>query len=677
MGSALLAIGARAMFANYAALQTTGSNIANANTEGYSRQSVDLETAGGQFTGAGFFGKGVTVSTVSRAHNEFLTREAAVTSSVAAADLARSSQLQQLENIFPVGEDGIGYAAGQLFSAFVDVASKPQDASARQVVLSRAGELAARFRTAGEQLDALQSGLVMDFKTDVARVNTLATQIASLNQSIAKVKGSGQEPNDLLDQRDTAINELSRYLQVSTIAADDGSVSVFIGGGQNLVLSSRTTTLVTLPDALDPSKVRLGVRDSAGERALPNDIITAGSIAGLLQFQNTDLTDSRNLLGQMAIAIAGSMNEQQALGLDLNQAQIAIADRQSGGAIFGVGAPQVFSTSTARLAVTIDDSSLVKPTDYQLRYDGADTYTLTRLSGQVPALSVQISAAELAAGYNKVDGLNIRLAAGTPAVGDRFLLMPAGPAARGMTRVLDDPRGIAAAAPVTGIVGVDNRGTAGVALLRASSPGLNPNLTATITFDDDLGNYRYDLVDTTGALGTTSGTGTWTAGQPIKLNGWELSLSGVPRGEQTINGVLIAGDTITVAATAFPESNNGNANAMLALRDGRIVGGERRDNGASGVNVTDDDEVIAGDSATDAYASLLANVGVRVQSAKAAALQSETIAADAKAQQVSKAGVNLDEEAARLIQYQQSYQAAAKMLQIAQSVFDTVLELGR
>ena len=196
--------------------------------------------------------------------------------------------------------------------------------------------------------------------------------------------------------------------------------------------------------------------------------------------------------------------------------------------------------------------------------------------------------------------------------------------------------------------------TAAVASLSAVSTSLNPNLTATITFTDDAGGYSYSLVDTTGALPTTTGTGTRTAAQPIALNGWSLELSGVPR----------SGDAIAVEKTAFPAGNNGNANALLALRDVPFVG---RQTLAGGV-------VQPGDTVTDAYAAALAKVGVRVQSAKLSADQSASIAADAKTAQSSMTGVNLDEEAARLIQFQQSYQAAARMLQVAQSLFDTLLQ---
>ncbi|HTJ03760.1 MAG TPA: flagellar hook-associated protein FlgK [Caldimonas sp.] len=658
--SSLLNIGQRALMANYAALQVTGNNVANANTPGYSRQSIELATAFSQQTGNGFFGKGVDVTTVTRAHDAFLTREAATAASLAAADDARSAQLQKLETVFPTGEDGLGYTAQQLFNAFVDVSNKPQDTAARQVVLARVGDLAARFRAASDQLDAQQAGIAQDLRTSVESINALTTRIASLNANIASAQGTGHAPNDLLDQRDAAIADLSKIVQVTTVASADGTVGVFLGGAQRLVLGGESTPLVALADPFDPAKVQLGVSEGGTTRAFPDGFIAGGSVAGLLRVQNHDIPDARGLLGQMASAIAGALNDQQALGVDLGSPPGA------GAPLLSIGAATVAPSSNNAMAggvpvasyvngagvrvssvsIAVVSTSQLQPSDYELVADPAlpaGSYRLTRLSDNT---SQTVSSGDV------VDGFRIDIAAPPPAPRDRFLLEPVTPSIRTIARALDDPKGIAAASPVTATVAATNTGTAAIASLAATSPSLNPNLTATITFPDDLGNYTWNLVDTTAVLPPTSGTGTWSAGQPIALNGFALQLSGVPKN----------GDVLTVAKTTVPAGNNGNANALMALRDATIVGQGAA--GAGGVNVT------------DAYASALANVGVRVQSASLAADQSAAVASDAKTAVAEKSGVNLDEEAARLIQFQQSYQAAARILQVAQSVFDTLLQVG-
>jgi len=672
MGS-LMSLGMRAMSANYAALQATGHNISNANTAGYSRQTVELETNGGQFTGAGFFGKGVNVATVARAHSDFLTREAATSSAVAAADATRRDQLQLLEKVFTLGEDGVGYAAQQLFNAFVDVANKPADTSARQAVLGRTSELVARLRTAGGQLDSIAAGTTEELKNSIASVNMLAERIAGLNNRIAAATGSGHSPNDLLDQRDSAVQELSGLLQVTTIEADDGTLSVFIGGGQKLVLGSQTTKMVAIADVFDPTRLQLGVNDSGALREMPTELVTGGKIAGLLRFQNNDLIAARNQLGQLAAAIAGALNTQQSLGLDAGQPPSA------GGPLITVGGPivlpansnamsggvpvaSVLDASGARVpsvSLTVVDAGMLQASDYELFADPAlpaGSYTLTRLAdGQSQTVT----------NGSVVDGFRIDVASPAPVARDRFQLQPVGGAARSAARALDNPRGLAAASPVSGSTGVDNIGTGAVAALTATSVNASaPELTASIAFTDDSGSYAWELRDSGGTL-VRSGTGTWQSGQAIDSSSWtpatpaqryewRLQLSGVPR----------SGDTLTIGRTAFPAADNGNANALLALRDAQIVG--RLDLGGGSIR--------PGVTVTDAYANVLAEIGVRVQGATYAADQSGSIAEEAKAALSNKTGVNLDEEAARLIQFQQSYQAAAKMLQVAQSLFDTLLQ---
>ena len=240
--------------------------------------------------------------------------------------------MQQLEKVFVAGEQGLGYAVGQAFNAFADVASKPQDISSRQVVLARIEELAARFRSASDQINNLQSGVTQDLKASVRTVNELTKQIASLNQKIASVQGYGHTPNDLLDQRDELIGKLSDLIPVSSVAADDGSVSLFIGGGQKLVLGAIATELSTVPDRFDPSRLQLGVRDAGIDRELPAGLLTGGSVSSLLTFQNEDLVDARNQIGQLASAVAAQLNTQQSLGLDLTD--------QAGGPMLRVGQPR-------------------------------------------------------------------------------------------------------------------------------------------------------------------------------------------------------------------------------------------------------------------------------------------------------------------------------------------------
>ena len=665
--SALMSIGVRAMFANYASMQTTGHNIANAQTPGYSRQTVQLQTSGGQQTGAGFFGKGVDVVTVQRASDAFLNTQAQVASSMSAMDGARSSNLQQLETVFPPGDSGMGAAVGSFMNAFVDLANSPADSSARQVILSDAAEVADRFSTAGDQLDRLQSGVTADLTSSVAEVNQMAAQVATLNGSIAALRGSSSAPNDLLDQRDQLIKKIGNHVKVSTIAANDGTMGVFIAGGQRLVLGAEAQQLAVTPDPANTGRSVISISDSGITHELSDNLLVGGSISGLLNYQNEDLVAARNQLGQMAASLSARVNQVQGYGLDTS------SPSGPGNPIFAVGAPiAIPNTHNARdgsgafassVALTVTDGTQLKASDYTLAADPANAgnYIVTRGSDGVQFEMAPNGSdfqytrlSDNAAMGDSMDGFQIAIT-GTPGPNDSFELEPVGRAAVSMTRVLDDPTGIAAAAPMTAVMGVANKGTATVASLDVVDPSNDPTLTAAINFTDATGDYAYTLTDASGNV-TASGNATWTAGQPIALNGFELNLNGVPA----------SGDTISVNKTAHPDSNNGNALAMVGLRDESFVGRDMQIDGT----------LQDGQTATDAYASLLANVGVRVQTAKTASTISSATSAQADSAVADKSGVNLDEEAGRLIQFQQGYQAAAKVLQVAQAIFDTLLQMA-
>jgi len=649
MGSSpLMSLGIKAMAASYAALQTTGHNIANANVAGYSRQQAELSTSGGQFTGAGFFGRGVDVVSVSRSHNEFLTREAASARSLSAMDSSRLAQLRRLENIFKPGEMGLGNATSEFMNAMVDLSSRPADAATRQVALARAADLAGRFAEAGSSLDDVQAGVTSELRTAVAEVNGLAKSIAETNQRIAALRGLGQPANDLLDERERLISRLSEHVQVTRMEAQDGTMAVFIGGGQRLVLGTTAATLKVTQDESDSSRSAIGLSENGFVRSLSAATLGA-SLGGTLRFQNEDLVAARTLVGRLAASVGGAVNDQQMKGLNL-QAPLGSAPSS---ALFGMGPAQAQPHSAnARNAsgvplgsvqLTITDPAALQASEYDLQETatGTGSWVLTRLSdGQTTAVN----------SGDVVDGMRIDFTAAPPQAGDRFLLQPVTRAANGMARLLDDPRDLAAASPLLATTTPGNTGTATVASLQVTAAPLpTPGATARITFTNNTGDYTWELFDASNTL-LNSGTATWQAGQPVPtppqdINGFTLKLNGVP----------MSGDIVTVAPTPASAlaSNNGNALAMLALRDANITGGR---------------------TATEAWSYALADIGVRVQGGRTSAEISESVAGQTELSRSSQSGVNLDEEAALLIQFQQSYQAAAKVLQVAQSLFDTLLQ---
>lgn len=668
--SALLSLGMRAMFANQAALQTIGQNIANANTPGYSRQSVTLSTPEGQFTGAGFFGKGVSVETVTRSHNEFLTKEAAASRAAASMDATAYGQMQQLEKIFPPGEPGIGQAVNQFFNAMTDVSSRPADPSARQVVLGRAQELASRFANAGQQLADLQTGVVSDLKASIDVVNQLANQIAAANNEISRVSGSGHTPNDLLDRRDQLISQLSDYVRVTTLPSGDGTLGVFIGGGQRLVLGGIAQQLTLTVDPYDSARAQVALANPNGPQPLDESVLDGGSLSALVGFQNRDLQDARNLVGQMALVLASKVNEQQALGLDLSDPPSA------GQPLFAFGAPRALAADTnardpagalaSNLSITVTNPSLVPAKSFVLRADPSGAPGVYQLT-QRPGGNVELLDATQV--KNKY-GLQLDFSGAPLAPGDSFLLEPVAGAAVDMKRIMDAPAGLAAASPLIAFTAPTNTGTATIASLQV----VNGNFDASkqpvsITFGTvdtsdpahPAVNYTVNLAD-----GSTQ-TGTWRAGEEIG----NFPLSGIDLGFRLrLNGVPRENDVITTENTKFPSTNNGNAQAFLAMQTEGIVG-RRLAKDASGADI-----VVGGISVTDAYASAMSDIGSRVQGSKYLSEVSQSVAAGAEAARSGLSGVNLDEEAARLMQFQQAYQAAAKVLQAGQTIFDELLKIS-
>ena len=277
--SAALNIGARALTANLSALQIIGHNIANANTVGYSRQTVNMQVSGYQQYANGFFGKGVEVGTVIRAHDAYLTREAQSTRSVASADQVRLSRLQQLESVFPMGADGLGESLNSMLNAWSDVASSPSNQTARLVVIARADEFAARLRDTAGQLDVLKQSTQLQVKGTVDNINRLAGELAKVNQRLTEVMGSGNTPNDLLDQRDQLLSEMSKHVQISSIPGEGGVVSVFVGGSMPLVLGSQSSQLAVNRNPNDSSQLQIGFVQGGVTTQLPDSSI-GGELGG-------------------------------------------------------------------------------------------------------------------------------------------------------------------------------------------------------------------------------------------------------------------------------------------------------------------------------------------------------------------------------------------------------------
>jgi flagellar hook-associated protein 1 len=636
--SSALNIGARALNTNLSALQVIGHNIANANTAGYSRQTVETQSAGYQKLGGQFFGKGVELAQVTRAHSDYLTREARMAGSAAAADSERYARLQSLEAVFPTGEGGLGAAVSSMLNVWNDVVSSPSDLSARVVALGRADDLTARMRETVGQLDTLSLSAHQQLDGTVKTINRLATSVAQINQRIIESQGDKGDPNDLLDQRDQLLSELGQYVGVTTVGAEDGSLSVFVAGSQPLVLGTKANTLSLSTNPDNPAQQRINLVQGGVNHEVPEGSL-GGSLGGTLQFVNHDLPTAQNLLGRMALALESEMNTQHRLGVDLAGNAGGDFFVPSGNAL-AVGAAA--NAGNAQIHSKVSDPTALKASDYQITFDGAGV-NITRLSdgsttafGSLPA---------------EMDGLSFELDAGAAAAGDSYFVRPFAAAARNMQLATGSPSQLAVASPVMVSPAADNSDGMSIESLYAFEPSANLTDPVSITFLSN-GTFTATGLGPNNPAPDNAGpppSYNYTPGKALQFNGWSMTLRGTPA----------AGDSFEVAASppgANPQ-NAGNAKAVLALRDLATFDGV---------------------SLSEGYGVLLSHLGTEVQSAKFSADYTAQMASNTENARASLSGVNLDEEAARLLQFQQAYQASAKFLQVAQSTFDTLLQtVGR
>ncbi len=627
MSTGILSIANSALAAAYTALRTTGNNIANANTPGYTRQVVDLVPQQGSSSGGTFLGQGVAVAQVRRVYDAFLAQQANQATALSNAAQARSTLMAQMQSAFADPASGVGATIDEFFSAMQTLSQRPTDPAARQALLSAAGQLVSRFNDAGVQIQQLRENTDRQLQLEVGNVNQAARQIAQLNDQIALALGSGTTPNDLLDQRDAAIRKLNESLQVSTVSQGDGSVNLFLANGQALVVGNQANVVTLTTSPSDPQVLQVSVNIAGQLRAVDTDQLGGGRIAGLMQFRSEDLPGLENDLGRLAVALSSAVNAQHRLGNDANG--------QPGGDIFSPVSPTAYAApnngnAATQISASFVDATQLQASDYRVVYSGGQ-YTLTRLSDGTQWTSGTASFTQ--------DGLSITLTGTPPAEGDSFVVQPLREVSRNLELAISQPSEIAAASPIASSMPAGNKGSIAVDDLSVLAPR-SASLAAPAAITFGPGN-TYTI--TSGAL---TQTGTYVAGQPISFGGrWAITMHGVPQ----------SGDVVNVGPNAGGIGDNSNLLKLVQLQGTPAVDGE---------------------SIPAAFSTLVARVGGEVQSAQLNDSAQQGILSSALQAESSMSGVNLDEEASRLIQYQQQYQAAAKLIATAKSMFDAILSIG-
>ncbi len=622
----ILATGSSALLAFQAALSTISNNVANVNTPGYSRQQVRLAAQPGQFAGYGFVGSGVTINGVDRMVDGFLTGRL----QQSAGEMGRLTQLSSLtdgiDQTFSNSATGIAQPMSDFFSATQALSSSPTSAAARQSLLGSAQQLVNRFHSLQSQLTQADSTVDQSLAAGVKTVNQLSQQVATLNLEIVKQTNSsgGQPPNDLLDQRDQLVQQLAGKIGVTTTKQDDGSLSVFTTGGQTLVLGNHAQTLTTVVDPYQPTRHSLALSSAGGSVALSDSSI-GGEMGGMLQFRHDVIDPAESQLGRAATGLAASVNAQHHAGMDLYG--------NMGGDFFTTPTPAVFAnsgnTGSGSLTGSVSNAAALGTSDIVMKFDGTNWSATDASSGA----ALTLAGAGTSASPFTVNGVSI-VASGSAAAGDSFLIRPTAQAAGQIGTAITDPNRIAAATPVRGSAATSNTGDASFGAFSVTNSA-NPNLLTPVTI-------QFTGANTYSINGT--GSYAYTSGAPITVNGWQATLSGTPS----------AGDSFSVGANTAGSSDNGNANVLAGLDSTGLF-----DNGTT--------------SLTQSVSQLTSSIGSSASQADYALSAQSAIDTNLTTQASSVSGVNLDEEAANMVRYQQAYQAASQIINVANQTFQSLL----
>lgn len=642
VGANLFGLGLSGLRAAQFGLATTSHNIANAGTPGYSRQQVGLAAGVPFFDAGNYFGTGVRLVEVRRSYDQFLLRELQTETALAAEQRLHHSLAARLDALFSDPSTGLATSLQGYFDALQEAAADPASGTARQVVLDQADRLAERFRVLDSRLRQTHDAVEAEARSAVESINTLAAEVARLNRGIAQARGMGGVPNDLLDQRDELVRQLGAQVGITTLVQDDGSLNVYVGSGQTLVVGAEAYRLAVVPRGSDRPGFGLALQGGGGGGVDVTGQIRGGTLGALIGFEGGLLADAERRLGQLALGLADAMNTQHRLGMDQNGL--------IGGDLFTpLNAPallnarsmaQAGNAGDARLEVTIDSVAALTDSDYLLSYDGAD-FRLVRLRdnavvGTFAALPQGISG----------EGFGIALAGGALAAGDSFLIRPAAGAAQQMRRVLSDGASLALASPVRARAAPDNLGEARIgAVTVAGLTGVPLAAPVTLTYDAGSGGFL---------VGSPPG-GTLVY-DPVADSGATLTLAVPGFGELrfAITGTPENGDRLILESNRLGIGDNGNALALAGIAEAPLLLGGTA-------------------SLAQAYERTLGDIASRTRGLALAADAQERLLQRAEETREALSGVNLDEEAAALLRYQQAYQASARVIAASDELFQTLL----
>jgi flagellar hook-associated protein 1 FlgK len=642
-------------------LDTTSHNVANVDTDGYSRQRVIASTNVPNNFGQYYIGTGSHVAEVERVYDQLLINQLRFSTSTTMELDVYANYISRLDSLFADPNLGLDPVLQDFFDAVQGLADDPSSQSSRQLLLADSQTLTERFDFLYGRVEATRNAVNQDIEASLSEINALASAVAQLNRDVTAVYSDahGAIPNDLLDERDQLLLELSELVGVSVLEQDNGALNVFIGSGQALVIDDKSYSLSAIQSAADPADVGIAINYASGLQDITMQV-SGGRLGGLLDFRDDTLNSAENQLGLVAVGLATEFNEQHRLGLDLNG--------NLGGDFFSVPSINVIdnSNNTGTGVVTsayVDISNLVA-SDYELRKDtAANQYTLTRLSdnttfaidtgGVSPYTTVEI------------DGFELTITAGA-LDGDTFLIQPTRGGANNIDLLLSDPNTIAAAgalrvAEATDAAGVPtNTGTAAFTQPAASISATLPlalDMTFTYSADAD-GGGNPGFVITNGPAAPDNyilyDPATESGGKSFPESGNPTQFDGFCGFSFSVAGVPAVGDVFTISNNAGAAGDNRNALALAALQNENTLNGDTT-------------------SFQETYGLLVSDVGAKTRRVDINLKAQEGLLNQAIAAREEVSGVNLDEEAANLLRYQQAYQASAQVIAVSDTLFNSLL----
>ena len=685
-----LNIGITGLRAAQIGLATTQHNIANVNTVGFSRQETFQSTGFAMNTDEGALGQGVKIETVKRNYNQFLVSQANQSQSKLSELQTQYANLSQIDNLLADPTAGLAPTLRDFFSGVQQVAADPSLVSARQAMVASAQTLSSRFQVIDDRLQALSGQSNQQVEAAVSKINALSTNIADLNQRIVIAQSAyEQPPNDLLDQRDYLLNEMNKLITVDSSKQHNGTIDVYLKTGHRLVGGDAAAQLFAVPKASDAGKVVVALGVGTDTLEMPDDLMKGGELGAILGFRNGMLDQASKVLGQVAASVALTVNAQQALGQNLYGQRTGEGDFVN--QVFDISPPEVRGNpdntgtlSASYLPPTFDQGKLTTELtgdSYEVRVTatGADiSDTRAEIFRQPNGQGQLVTPDSL--GVFRFEGLEFQISVGA-SVDDSFRINSVGEAAGSIkvnAALAGDPRLLAAAAPVRTAQGNANQGTMKIELAHVA-PGYGVNDIKLSAFVDNTttpGVVKLELkvppsppdptvpdVDFTGDWSATYAdgsavlsTGTITGDIP-SVNGASPLRSVVIEGVTfSVSGTVAVGDTFSIQRNTGGVQDSRNILRMADLQTQKTM--------------SDGQETF-----NTGYAAMVADAGIQTREVKVRLEAQQTFHNQIEAARDSASGVNLDEEAANLLKYQQAYSASAKALQIGVDLFERLLAI--